>query len=574
MLSAEILKVDSLTFNTSYDRNDYGYISKITYPSGDSVNQSPDSFGRPRSLTAENVGFNKVYATDVDYHLNNSIKGFIYGNGIKFRQELNSRLLPEKLVDWNQVGVDASILDIQYTYDDRNNITDIYDAISPSQSVTNDYNGLNQLINANSAFGNVSFNYDSIGNLRKRSVIGGTSSSSKYIASMNYNQNNQLASASIGSEVRPYTYDSRGNVTSNGKKSFFYDLANQLTSSGSDSFWYDGNLKRAKKVSSSGAVYFVYTKEVGLVSQYNRSKSIHTDYIRLGKKLISRVESAGSTADNFYTQPFNETINDKPNQGLSGRNYCLPFGKSLNNESTVDNSIGYTGHISDDSGLTYMQARYYDPVIGRFLSNDPVGSIKHLGRTGGIHGFNRYAYANNNPYKYIDPDGREVTAVFNNSTGTLTVTDNDTGKTATASAFSGQEGYTGAPNGTYTITDFPWGSSLQPNYFAIVRHDAIMNDIAEGFQSNYNPDEDMQNLRLHKGSTSHGCVSVPNSKEWSNVQNLIDNTKKGTPVTISGESFPTFGQLTVTGERTMAASSALYSDEAFYEWVSEGITDL
>jgi uncharacterized protein RhaS with RHS repeats len=55
-----------------------------------------------------------------------------------------------------------------------------------------------------------------------------------------------------------------------------------------------------------------------------------------------------------------------------------------------------------------MQARYYDPVIGRFYSNDPVDALGHLGRAGGIHGFNRYAYANNNPYKYIDPDGREV----------------------------------------------------------------------------------------------------------------------------------------------------------------------
>jgi uncharacterized protein RhaS with RHS repeats len=48
----------------------------------------------------------------------------------------------------------------------------------------------------------------------------------------------------------------------------------------------------------------------------------------------------------------------------------------------------------------YMQARYYDPVIGRFYSNDPIGFR-------GIHSFNRYAYANNNPYKYIDPNGME-----------------------------------------------------------------------------------------------------------------------------------------------------------------------
>ncbi|NMM42158.1 RHS repeat-associated core domain-containing protein [Pseudoalteromonas arctica] len=47
-----------------------------------------------------------------------------------------------------------------------------------------------------------------------------------------------------------------------------------------------------------------------------------------------------------------------------------------------------------------MQARYYDPVIGRFYSNDPVGF------TGDITSFNRYSYVGNNPYKYTDPDGR------------------------------------------------------------------------------------------------------------------------------------------------------------------------
>ncbi len=48
-----------------------------------------------------------------------------------------------------------------------------------------------------------------------------------------------------------------------------------------------------------------------------------------------------------------------------------------------------------------MQQRYYDPVIGRFYSNDPVGFSSSNPMM-----FNRYAYANNNPYKYVDPDGQ------------------------------------------------------------------------------------------------------------------------------------------------------------------------
>jgi len=51
-----------------------------------------------------------------------------------------------------------------------------------------------------------------------------------------------------------------------------------------------------------------------------------------------------------------------------------------------------------------MQARYYDPVIGRFYSNDPVAFDN-------VHNFNRFAYANNNPYKYVDPDGKNSTTI-------------------------------------------------------------------------------------------------------------------------------------------------------------------
>ena len=66
-------------------------------------------------------------------------------------------------------------------------------------------------------------------------------------------------------------------------------------------------------------------------------------------------------------------------------------------------TIGFTGHVNDpDTGLIYMQQRYYDPYAGRFLSTDPVLTDA---KTGGA--FNRYVYANNSPYTHIDPDGRD-----------------------------------------------------------------------------------------------------------------------------------------------------------------------
>lgn len=87
------------------------------------------------------------------------------------------------------------------------------------------------------------------------------------------------------------------------------------------------------------------------------------------------------------------------NRNILDRREYEPYGASLG--STVD-GVGYAGHVMDaETGLTYMQQRYYDPTIGRFLSVDPVAAD---GSTG--NNFSRYWYANNNPYRFKDPDGR------------------------------------------------------------------------------------------------------------------------------------------------------------------------
>jgi len=79
-----------------------------------------------------------------------------------------------------------------------------------------------------------------------------------------------------------------------------------------------------------------------------------------------------------------------------------PYGERIKRDSAAaPNTRWYTGHPQDvETGLTYMGARYYDPVIGRFMAVDPKGFDED-----NLHSFNRYAYGNNNPYRYKDPNG-------------------------------------------------------------------------------------------------------------------------------------------------------------------------
>lgn len=85
-----------------------------------------------------------------------------------------------------------------------------------------------------------------------------------------------------------------------------------------------------------------------------------------------------------------------------------PYGEETQTPPTPAESRSFTGHVLDaDTGLLYAGARYYDPTIGRFMAVDPANFVET-----NPHSFNKYAYGNNNPYKYVDPDGKAAVLVL------------------------------------------------------------------------------------------------------------------------------------------------------------------
>jgi RHS repeat-associated protein len=109
---------------------------------------------------------------------------------------------------------------------------------------------------------------------------------------------------------------------------------------------------------------------------------------------------------------------------------------------TVPSGIGFTGHVNDpDTGLVYMQQRYYDPIAARFLSVDPIVTDANTGKA-----FNLYEYANSNPYRFTDPDGRDSWSQEPTTTVTKqSVTGSNIPQTTTTTSGPG-------PNGVTTVT--------------------------------------------------------------------------------------------------------------------------
>lgn len=118
---------------------------------------------------------------------------------------------------------------------------------------------------------------------------------------------------------------------------------------------------------------------------------------------LVRPALAADTVYYYYTNTLHSAVVETDAQGniVEQTTYYAPYGQVLNR--SMRDGPGYTGHEEDPStGLNYMQQRYYDPQSGRFVSTDPVVP------TDDGENFNRYWYANDNPYRYTDPDGRSV----------------------------------------------------------------------------------------------------------------------------------------------------------------------
>lgn len=390
-VTQESLTLAGQTYTVQRVINANGHLATLSYPGSSlSFSLAPNALGQPTQVGP--------FATGVQYHPNGAVASYTLGNKIAHSSVQNLRGLPLQLRD-------AGVVQDLINYDANGNvsaITDQQEAGLFSRSMG--YDGLDRLTQANApgVWGTGRYTYDAADNLRT-SQVGSRS------ATHSYGSNNLITGLTVNGVTTGYWHDARGNLSSKGGQSFGFDLGNRLRStSAGGQYTYDGHGRRTRVVSTDGSTRVqVYTQDGRLMwsaSSGGPRPAGTTAFVHLGTKLIAELDSVQGWRY-VHTDALGSPVARTNDSGaLVSRTRYEPYGgvAAGAKPGPVNGLVGFTGHVQDpETDLVYMQQRYYDPIAGRFLSVDPVTTNA---KTGDF--FGRYHYANNNPYKFVDPDGR------------------------------------------------------------------------------------------------------------------------------------------------------------------------
>jgi len=252
------------------------------------------------------------------------------------------------------------------------------------------------------------------------------------------NASNQVFNVSTNGVPTSYLFDTRGNLKSKGTQNFGFDLGNRLISSPGGNYAYDGLGRRTKIASSDSSTRIQVYSQAGQLlwatSTGGPRPASTTAYIYLAGKQIAETNSVSGT-QYVHTDALGSPVAHSSSANpavVINRSRFEPYGYVAQGTKPSANTsvVGFTGHVQDaETDLVYMQQRYYDPIAGRFLSVDPVVTDASSGKS-----FGRYYYAKNNPYSYVDTDGRWATWVHYRITYTAAIQSGMTKEQAKAAA--------------------------------------------------------------------------------------------------------------------------------------------
>lgn len=412
----------------SYDA--FGRVDTITYPNGMKVKQNYHAQSGALQSVSDALAPGKIYweATGVDKF--GRITEEKFGNGVTSTRTYDQLTGTLTNIASGTVNAPANIQNLGYTYDPIGNLRTRMDVYTEWF----DYDALNRIkdVRHTDAGGRSLYNYgySPIGNILAKSGVGDEYRYGELnpVGGINAGPHAVSSVWDQGIQQRAYQYDANGNMTfafayAAGVQSIeremnwtsFNKPLGIRTQGGYTGFSYDANHNRVMKDTPGNTTAYIGKLFERTVSKNTLNPIVKdVNYIYAGGQLVTIEQDVNGIKETKYVHTDNlgsmHTLTDHLGN-IIGESFSFdPFGAPRNRTTlnpltqaswNAGASRGYTGHEMDAStGLINMNARLYDPVLGRFISADTV-----VPSPSNMQGFNRYAYVLNNPLLYTDPTG-------------------------------------------------------------------------------------------------------------------------------------------------------------------------
>jgi RHS repeat-associated protein len=346
---------DSNGFTIGYAYDAAGNLTTLTYPGNKVVSYTYDKLNRINTVTIN--WLSNQTATYADYDAAGRLPGYTNFNGTL----------------------------TAYGYDNANRLKTISNKKSDNSTVISDY----------------TFTLDANGNRTE------TVQNEQYVHAVNegnvtYTYNTRKNRMTAVNSTN-YTYDDEGQLATGGSTAYTFDYEHRLKTIGgtSNQFFYDGSGNRLKAIRNGTTTKYIYDAAGRLLAEADGSGAI-TRYYIYGNGLLAAVTTANSVYCYHFNGVGSTVAMTDSTQAVVNKYAYDPFGNIASQSETVMASqpfkyVGQAGVMSEPNGYYYMKARYYDPAVGRFISEDPIGFA------GGD--VNVMAYVGNNPVNGIDPSG-------------------------------------------------------------------------------------------------------------------------------------------------------------------------
>ena len=350
-----------------------------TFPDGDTLGTAAapltyDDLGRPLSIPG--------VVSSVAYDARDHLTGQVNANGTTTTHSYSATRFWLNGITTTTATGPTTIQNLGFARDAEGKITQLTSPFAnEGWTYGYDQHRLTSATNATSATYNQTLTYDLLGDITSNSLVG----------SYAYAAAGHAHAVSAAGSTR-YTYDANGAMLS-GSATITWNADRRPATVNGVEFVYDADGNRVEKINTSTGTTTYY-----LSDDYEITGGVVTKYISLAGVPVAR--RVGTTTYWLHTDHHGSIQAETDAAGtVQLRNTYMPFGAPIAENSSVAESRSYTAQRQDETGLFYLHARYYDPLLARFTSPDPTVP------SSATVGLNRYAYAFNDPVDYTDTTG-------------------------------------------------------------------------------------------------------------------------------------------------------------------------